>query len=57
LLTIGFRIIIAGILIYGALHVYNHPDSPYELYNHIWEVNVDVFGWGKEKLINYHVII
>jgi translocation protein SEC62 len=54
LLTILFRVAISLTVAYGAYHVYTEPQSVNDLYEHVWEVGNDVFGWGTEKLINYH---
>jgi hypothetical protein len=56
MLTIIFRLSISIIIAYGAFHIYQEPELVNHFYDHVVEVGYDVFGWGQDKLINYHVI-
>jgi translocation protein SEC62 len=51
--TLFIRVIIASCLLYLAYYVYQNPESIQDFFDHVVEVYVDVFDWGKEKIVNY----
>jgi hypothetical protein len=56
-ITILVRLSIAIVVVYGAVNVYLNPQLIDDLYEHVFEICTDVFDWGKNHVINYHVTI
>ena len=53
LFTLIFRLAIVGCVGYLVFYVYQNPESINDFADHVAEVYVDVFDWGKEKIVNY----
>jgi translocation protein SEC62 len=57
LMTRLFKIAIVLFILYCCYFIYENPNSPEDLLEHIKEIYVDVFDYGKDKIINWSVYI